>query len=629
MSTHASPRFRSRLRRSTLPGLAIATILATAAPAVAQLPVARQPEFADGMAQPVYANEPRLREDVWVEAPVDSDHDGANDLVHVEVARTLSTDLGVKMPVVFQPSPYYAGGNPIVNHNVNVDLYVPSKPGFDNRGPGERSARGEVAQDPAFGQGIGPSPIGPSRYEDYFVPRGFVFVYAESLGSGKSTGCPTSGGRNETIGMKAVVDWLNGRAPGVDSSGNPVEAWWTTGKVGMMGVSYNGTLPNAVASTGVEGLEAIVPIAAISSWYDYYRANGAVIAPGGFQGEDEDVLAKYVLTRANRSVCDGVIADLTRDQDRITGDYSAFWAERDYTRDVDKVRAAALVVHGLNDSNVKTKHAAAWYEALARNGVPRKMWWHNGGHADPYSQTQQPWLTTLNRWMTRWLYGVANGVESEPRATVRRENNALVTYADWPDPAMEMTPVALVPSGDNTVGGLRLPAETIGSPVKERIVDDAQVRLATMAAAAQSPHRLVYRSPVLMAPVRISGTTLLALRLAFGAPAANVSAALVDYRAAGAPFVVNRGWTDPQNRKDISRTFAIQPGSPYDIRFDLQADDYVFPAGSRIGIVLYSSDFEHSLRPPAGRTLELDTTKSFVHLPLVGGAAAFAEAVGG
>ena len=44
----------------------------------------------------------------------------------------------------------------------------------------------------------------------------------------------------------------------------------------MIGVSYNGTLPNAVAATGVRGLETIVPIAAISSWYDYYRANGGV-----------------------------------------------------------------------------------------------------------------------------------------------------------------------------------------------------------------------------------------------------------------------------------------------------------------------------------------------------------------
>ena len=47
----------------------------------------------------------------------------------------------------------------------------------------------------------------------------------------------------------------------------------------MMGTSYNGTIPIAAATTGVEGLEAIVPIAAISDWYDYYRANGLVRAP--------------------------------------------------------------------------------------------------------------------------------------------------------------------------------------------------------------------------------------------------------------------------------------------------------------------------------------------------------------
>jgi X-Pro dipeptidyl-peptidase len=60
----------------------------------------------------------------------------------------------------------------------------------------------------------------------------------------------------------------------------------------MVGVSYNGTLPNQVATTGVEGLKTIIPISAISSWYDYYCANGLVVAPGTFQGEDTDVLAK-------------------------------------------------------------------------------------------------------------------------------------------------------------------------------------------------------------------------------------------------------------------------------------------------------------------------------------------------
>ena len=84
----------------------------------------------------------------------------------------------------------------------------------------------------------------------------------------------------------------------------------------MIGVSYNGTLANAVAATGVRGLTTIVPIAAISSWYDYYRANGGVVAPGGFQGEDTDVLAEAVLTRRDPTVCAPDMDALRREQDR-------------------------------------------------------------------------------------------------------------------------------------------------------------------------------------------------------------------------------------------------------------------------------------------------------------------------
>ena len=40
-----------------------------------------------------------------------------------------------------------------------------------------------------------------------------------------------------------------------------------------------------------------MPISAINSWYDYYRANGAV---RWADGEDADVLAEYTYTRPTR-----------------------------------------------------------------------------------------------------------------------------------------------------------------------------------------------------------------------------------------------------------------------------------------------------------------------------------------
>src|SRR5690606_24632058 len=123
-----------------------------------------------------------------------------------------------------------------------------------------------------------------------WVPRGFAVVHSEATGTGLSTGCPTVGGKPEEFAPKAVIDWLNGRAKGfttVDGS-EEVVATWTTGKVGMTGTSYNGTIPLAAATTGVEGLEAIIPIAPNTSYYHYYRSNGLIRHPGGWLGEDID-----------------------------------------------------------------------------------------------------------------------------------------------------------------------------------------------------------------------------------------------------------------------------------------------------------------------------------------------------
>jgi X-Pro dipeptidyl-peptidase len=608
----------------------VATI---SAPAAAAVPVG--PVFQDGMAQPVFSSNRNdwIREEMWIETPIDSDGDGRNDRVHAEVTRLQETETaGLKSPVVYEASPYYAGGNPITNHDVDHELNQEAHPGKGrlNRGgsvldpatderlsaAADATDAGKLAADP------GPQPAISTSHESNWLPRGFAVVHAESLGSGKSDGCPTTGGRNETIGAKSVVDWLNGRAKAYDATGKEVKATWTTGKVGMIGTSYNGTLPNAVASTGVKGLEAIVPISAISSWYDYYRANGAVVAAGGYQGEDADVLAEYVYTRADKQICRSVIEEIEKDQDRVTGDYSAFWDERNYMNDVKKVHAAVLVAHGLNDWNVKTKQAAQWYEALKARRVPHKIYLHQGGHGG------SPSVDVLNRWFTRYLWDYKNGVESDPRALIQREDRTLVAYPEWPEPAAADAKLNLTPSTDGTPGVLTRDKNRRGKPVTETIVDDASKQAQTLADATTSPNRLAYKSGTLSGAVRLSGTPEISLQMSFGQPAANVTALLVDYDQNGKAKIITRGWTDPQNHKSISKTERIKPGKSYSLDFDMQPHDYVFPAGHRIGIVLLSSDYEYTIRPTPGATLHLDTAKSTVKLPLVGGVAAFTAANG-
>src|SRR5687768_10933980 len=307
--------------------------------AAAQIPEKAAPVFKDGQAQIVEAfrdSTQWIRHELWVETEFDTDGDGKRDRVHVAVVRQRQTETeGLKVPVIYESSPYFAGTSGPRTSLWNVRHEVGAQP------------PPRINQPPV--QARNRPGISNSLVNDW-VPRGFAVVHSSSAGTGLSQGCPTSGAPNETLGPKAVIDWLNGRARGFTSptSNEQVFATWTTGKVGMIGTSYNGTLPIGVATTGVEGLEAIVPISAISSWYDYYRANGAVRAPGGFQGEDLDVLAEYTYTRPDQIICRGVIADIVATQDRVTGDYTPFWDARDYMNDIDNVRAASLVAHGNN-----------------------------------------------------------------------------------------------------------------------------------------------------------------------------------------------------------------------------------------------------------------------------------------
>ena len=142
-----------------------------------------------------------------------------------------------------------------------------------------------------------------------------------------------------------------------------------------------------------------------------------VRGPGGWQGEDADVLVDAVYTRQDetypRMKCRALIEQIGRDEDRITGDRNAFWDARNLNALVPKMHAAVLLAHGNNDNNVMTKNATAFYEAVKKQGLPHQFFFHQGGHGGA------PPDVMVNRWFTRFLYGQQNGVET-PAALVGR-----------------------------------------------------------------------------------------------------------------------------------------------------------------------------------------------------------------
>ena len=600
--------------------LPLVLLLAAAFPLTAQK---AQPVFADGQAQvvPAFADPKTwIHHDVFVETEFDTDGDGRMDRMHVDVTRPRQTDTeGLRLPVIYETSPYYTGvarGGRELFWDVRHEL---GEAGPDHVHP-------EVTY-----RGARPT-ISRSLVQEW-VPRGFVVIHSSSPGTGLSQGAPTVGGPNESLAPKAVIDWLNGRAKAYTEpyGGEEVAANWTTGKVGMTGTSYNGTLPLAAATTGVEGLEAIIPVAPNTSYYHYYRSNGLVRSPGGYLGEDIDVLYDFIHSgaedkraRNNRAVRD---TEMKAGMDRLTGDYNDFWAGRDYLNQMAPMKAALLMAHGFNDWNVMPEHSYRIYAKAREMGLPTRIYYHQGGHGGP------PPVEMMNRWFTRYLHGVQNGVEDEPKAYIVRERDERLqptAYPDYPHPDAE--PVTLYP-GAGAPGHGTLSLTQTRTAARETLTDNYSFKAAALAAAEVTDHRLLYVTPELSEDLHLSGVPRVTVRMAADKTRANLSVYLVSLpweegrRTVITDNLITRGWADPRNHKDLRREEDLQPGQFVDVTFDLMPDDQIIRAGQRIGLLIFGSDKEFTLWPRPGTKISVDLGGTSIALPVVGGAVALRAAL--
>ncbi len=603
-------------------GAGLLALLTLCVAAGAQDKKATVPVFSDGEAQIVEGfkdSSKWIRHDLWVQTNFNTDGDDKPDRMHVSVCRPQQTDTeGLKVPVIYISSPYFAGTGP----NGREFFWDPKH---------ELGANPPSHKHPPAIKHQSRRPVISKSHTKTWVPRGYAVVHSESPGTGLSQGCPTVGGDNESLAPKAVIDWLNGRAPGYTSiDGNEeVKATWCTGKVGMTGTSYNGTLALAAATTGVEGLEAIIPIAPNTSYYHYYRSNGLIRHPGGYMGEDIDVLYDFINSGEpmRREYCDSNVRDkeMAENFDRITGDYNDFWFGRDYINELGPLKAATLMSHAFNDWNVMPEHSVRIYEALKeKKGLPLQAFFHQGGHGGP------PPMKLMNRWFTRYLFGVQNGVEKDPRSWIVREGKKRTEptpYEDYPNPGA--APVRLYPvKGGNETGKLIFKDQA--GQGSEKLIDNYELKGSVLASQEKGDSRLLYATAKLSRPVHISGTARIRIKVASSQPAVNLSVWLVSlpWTKGGRTNdnLISRGWADPQNHESIRESKPLDPGKFYELDFDFQPDDQVIPAGQRIGLMVFSSDKDFTLWPKPGTELTVDLDATSIELPVVGGSKAFRRA---
>ncbi|GAA3586421.1 Xaa-Pro dipeptidyl-peptidase [Nonomuraea rosea] len=621
-------------RRRFLAAVTLTTALVVAGAPAASAAAEPEIKVSDGVTQPVFSYADAIREHVRVQAPVDSDGDGKKDLVRVDIIRPKESGSGLRVPVIMQETPYY--DDPGVGYEIEKKTY---------------DANGNVTKFPMF-------------YDNYFVPRGYAFVSVDMIGTRLSEGCPTSYGAADVLGGKAVVDWLNGRATAYDDQGDPVKATWTTGRTAMIGHSYEGALGAGVAGTGVQGLETIVNIAGYTSGYENSRFNSVLTwfkGAAAWQAErvDKDPAQK----------CAAVRQKMLEDSDDATGNYNAYWHERNYRNgSISKARniqASVFAVMGMQDRNVVSNQIPEWWALLPSN-VQRKMWVTQYGHLEPFWARREVWVDTLHQWFDHELMGVANDIMRRPRVDVQLGPDRWISQADWPAPTQKAT---FRPRQDGSLS--RTPSTGTGS-----YLDTAQTEIAMADnPAATNPHRLAYLTPPLKTAMRLSGTPTVSLKVKLDKPTANLGVLLVDYgtdtrinyrergatAAEGLKFiggedcvgqstadddgcylkagdntatsafnVVTRALLDAQNHTSLSRQAPLTPGKPYQITWKMLPQDYEFKAGHRLGLVLTGTNDDFNLdvsgngtgqdvEPGTGAQVTIDLAGTSITLPLVNG----------
>lgn len=437
------------------------------------------PVFENGLAQPVFpftdgktgekydpATSDIVRYCVYVESDYDMDGDGKRDLVKVFVQVPRSAVEGnYKAATLFEARPYCAGvqedGYDHMKEVAEKEYRKFDLADLDHKAaprvPSGSASAMDLAlkADPSDWYYKDKGSTNSMVYENidsfnYYLVRGFAVIVSAGFGALGSDGFNYVGSEYERDAFKSVVEWIHGdRVAYADREGTiTTKADWANGNVAMTGRSYAGTMPFTVATTGVEGLKTIVPVAGIADWYSQQNMQGAQ----RYWPKEmlNSFLAYYCSSRYNDSTLsekqlDDIAAfhhELSLQQLKCGFDYDEkFWGSGNYRLNADKIKCPALIVQGLNDENVSTKQFEMMLKSFQKAGQTVKAILHQGPHITPTMPNKGYGILIdgkfyddiVNEWLSHYLYGVENQAEDMPAVLVQtnHDQRKWETSASW------------------------------------------------------------------------------------------------------------------------------------------------------------------------------------------------------
>jgi uncharacterized protein len=550
----------SRTRRRRAAGLVAAAVSVVLAAAVIQPANAAPPESKPGkgpkkppVTQPVtafdYTQVAGLSQDQHetvkekLELPM---WDGTE--VHIEVTRPVGDG---QWPVILESSPY---------HGTLAD----------------REGR-RILPEPRDAEGTS---LGLT---DYFAPKGYAVVMMDLRGTGLSDGCLDHLGSNDAKDLKQVVEW---------AASQP----WSTGRVGMTGHSYVGSTPSLAAAMNPEGLVTIVPSAGLATMYDHQFQAGVPyflqwVGPMYAYEQlalDRDLPGgEHSGQKPAETGCGLPNSALTAGEAQLSGQYTAWHAQRDWRAAATASDVSVFMVHGVNDNAARVA-GMEWF--TQRNGRPGdKLWlgqWDHGSGCCPTRRGIQ-WTYALHAWFDKQL-GQRN-VNTGPAAEMflsdgtfsggrTGDRTQILIDQQWPTSSQQM--LSLFPTATNTLDSSR-PA----TPGAKSFAGDARGHV-----DPQGTGGVDFSTAPMQADTVLAGQPLLDLVASFSTPRVHLIGTLYDEGTDGSRRRISQFAINPELRSGVSTPSPVLPGVRYEMKPPGFAMAHNLRAGHKLVLRFTTSD---------------------------------------
>ena len=426
----------------------------------------------------------------------------------------------------------------------------------------------------------------------YFVRRGYAVARVDIRGTGGSEGqlVPHEYSEIEQRDGERVIDWLS-RQP------------FSSGKVGMFGISWGGFNSIHMAMRNPPALKAIIAVDATDDLYqdDVHFMDGMLHVDSWEMGQDlRNLLPGAPEFRIDaayfRDRFDTPPWMLTYKRQQRDG---RFWKRTALKERYDALRVPAFLIGG-------------WYDGY-RDSVPRMLQhvkapiraivgpWHHAYPHDAYPRPQMEWRHEAVRWFDHWLKGRDTGILEEPRfavyvrnwhppGPVLEEAPGQWRYEDgWPiarirertlhpqpnhtldtaAPPEDVQLLRYVPTAGIEAGG---PVMWFGDVAPDQRPTDA--------------FSLVYDTAPLPEELEILGLPRALLRVSADAPLAHWIARLSDVAPDGGVTQVAAAGFNGAHRVSAEFPQPIEPGRPFALEIEMHFTSWVFPRGHRIRLAI-------------------------------------------